>query len=385
MGRMFRRSLTLASILEGQGRSLRSAAPTPVTRTSSLRAGVKWAALRLRADLVSTTPLDVFRRVDGRQVEMTKPLVLKEPGGADMEPEEWFYSTQFDLDDTGNTFGIVASRDNHGLPTMIELVPTEAASVMVRKGIVKYRLDGKEYDRDKVWHERQFTTSGSPVGLSPTFFAAMVAGGYLSAQEFAADWFSGAGVPASHLKNTARVLQPGEAEKIRARHEASVRNGGVFVSGSDWTYDMIGAKASEAAFVDMIDATAPELCRFYGVPGDVIDVSPATSTITYANITQRNLQLLILNLGPSYTRRERTFSRRMLPQPRYAKWNTDALLRMDPASRYAQWKLGIDGRFLAPSEARDLDNRQPFTPEQEAEFGRLFPGRAATPTKELAS
>ena len=384
MGRLFTRALTLGDAADQQGRDLRSSAPAAVTRASSLRAGVKWAALRLRADLISTTPLDVFRRVNGVQVEMPKPLVLRAPGGARMEPEEWFYSTQMDLDEMGNCFGIIAARDSLNLPTMIELVPVETASVHVRKGKVTYRLDGQELTPDKVWHERQFTTSGSVVGLSPTAHAAMVTGGYLSAQAFAADWFAGSAVPAAHLKNTAKTLKPGEAAALRARHEATVRHGGVLVTGSDWTYDMIGAKASEAAFLEMVDASAPDLCRFFGVPGDVIDVHVDSSTITYANITQRNLQLLILNLGPTYTRRERRFSSGLLPAPRYAKWNTDALLRMDPASRYAQWRLGIDGRFLAPSEAREMDNRQPFTPEQLAEFDRLFPARSGStpPTKE---
>jgi hypothetical protein len=100
-------------------------------------------------------------------------------------------------------------------------------------------------------------------------------------------------------------------------------------------------------------------------------------------VTQRNLQLLVVNLGAAFTRRERKFSARLLPAPQYCKFATDALMRMDPTGRYEMHGVGIDKRFLAPSEVRELENRPPFTPEQLAEIDRLFPTRAiAAPTKE---
>lgn len=382
MGVFFgKRALTLESAWDARIRPYRGGALAP-GRDGSLRASVKWACLRLRADLVSTCPLDVYKRVNGVQVEIPKPPVLRAPGGAGMEPEEWLYSTQFDLDDVGNTFGLIRSR-SAGLPAMIELVPVESVSVIVRDGVKEVRVDGKPVPAEDVWHEKQFTTSGSPVGLSPTAYAALTMSGYLSAQQFAADWFAGAAMPAAHFRNTAKVLKDGESEKIKAKYKSTLASGDVLVTGSDWEYHMLGAKASESQFVEAIKTSAPDQCRYYGVPADMVDVETATGNITYANVTQRNLQLLIINLGPTFTRRERTFSSRLLPAPRFSKFATDALMRMDPAGRYEMHGVGIDKRFLAPSEVRELENRPPFTPEQLAEFDRLFPTRAITaPTKE---
>jgi hypothetical protein len=51
---------------------------------------------------------------------------------------------------------------------------------------------------------------------------------------------------------------------------------------------------------------------------------------------------------------------------------------MDPASRAAMLKLQIDSRTLAPSEARALDNRPPFTEAQMDEFDRFWPPKVAT-------
>lgn len=57
------------------------------------------------------------------------------------------------------------------------------------------------------------------------------------------------------------------------------------------------------------------------------------------------------------------------------KLNPGALLRMDQQSRYESYEVGIRSRFLPPSEVRDLENLPPLTPEQEAEFARLFPAK----------
>jgi phage portal protein BeeE len=48
-----------------------------------------------------------------------------------------------------------------------------------------------------------------------------------------------------------------------------------------------------------------DIARFFGCPGDLIDAAVSTGSITYANMTQRNLQFLIMHLGPAVYRRER--------------------------------------------------------------------------------
>lgn len=219
------------------------------------------------------------------------------------------------------------------------------------------------------------------MGLSPIAYAAQSMSGFLNAQEFAAAWFSKGGIPAAHLRNTAKTVDAAKAAAIKARFEATVETGGLFVTGNDWEYQMISAKASEAAVIDQLRFGVGDAARFFGVPGDMIDAETSSGSVTYANVTQRNLQLLIMNIGPAVTRRERALSR-LTPGPRYVKLNADALLRMDLRSRYEAHRVAIDGRFLAPSEVRELENRQPFTAEQEAEFARLFP--RATTTKQGA-
>lgn len=382
MSLLFKRESTLDALADAV-RLRRGGDVKHVTRKESWRSSVKWACLRLRADLLSTMPVDCYRRRDDLLVPVASPPVLKSPDGK-IDITEWLYSTQWDLDDVGNTFGLITSIDGHGRPAVIELVPAETVTVAVKGTQVTYRYGNETIAAERVWHERQFTTSGSPMGLSPTAYEALSVSGSLSSLEFLADWFSGKAIPAAHLRNTGKTLNDAETDRVKRRFEDTVRTGEVFVTGSEWEYSVLGAKASESAFLDAIKATQPDICRFHGVPGDMVDVESATGNITYANVTQRNLQLLTLNMGPAFTRRERAFSRGLTPNGQEVKFNTDAMLRMDPAARGDSMDKAITSRRMTVTEARLLDNRPPLTPEQEAEFDRLFPSRTQQPAKQGA-
>lgn len=352
-----------------------------VSRESALRHSAVWACLRLRADLISTMPVDIFRKVDGVQVEVPKPPVFITPGGKRCRWIEWSFGTQWDLDGTGNTVGVITARDGLGLPAVIELANIDDVSFKGKGNkLTSVRIGKDEYDPEQIWHEKQYTVAGIPVGLSPLAYAASSIGSYLSAQEFAADWFGNSTVPGGHLKNTAKTLKKREAAVAKENFKASVQSGDVWVSGNDWEYNMLSAKASESQFLEQMDATVPEICRYLGVPGDMIDAPSKGSAVTYANITQRNLQLLIMNIGPAIARREDAWSSGLLSNPRYVKLNTNALQRMDLKSRYEGYKVGVDSRFLPPSRILELENMPPLTPEEEAEFARLFPKGSVAPS-----
>jgi HK97 family phage portal protein len=343
-----------------------------VTPDTSLRTSAVWACQRLRADLVSTMPLDVFRRVNGRQVEVPKPAVLMNPGGSEVGIQEWLYSTQFDLDRMGNTFGVISELDGMGNPARIDLVDASTVRVTSKDGVVTYYFGRQKYSSDQVWHERQFTVSGHLMGLSPVSYAAWSIGQFQSAANFGLEWFGNGGtIPSGHFKNTSKTVSAAEGDALKTRFKASVANRDVLVTGSDWDYNAITTQQNEAQFIETQKFTLSDIARFYGVPGDLIDVAPVgKSSLTYASITQRNLQFLIMNLGAVFARREVALSR-LLANPRYVKFNTDALLRMDPDTRNAMMIAQVAGKTRTPSEVREMDNLPPFTAAQIQEFEDL--------------
>lgn len=357
-----------------------STSAVAVTSDTALRSSAVWACLRLRADLISTMPVDVFRRVQGVQVEVPKSAVLVNPGGERVHITEWLYSTQMDLDRCGNAFGVITARDGQGLPARIDLVPAgDVVAKVSGYDVTEYRIGKRTYAPADIWHERQFTVAGMAMGLSPVAHAAYSIGSYLSAQQFALDWFQNSAGPGGVLRNTVEeTIDATTAETAKARFKEATRNRDIFVTGSDWEWAAGAADASQAAFLEQMKYGVTDVCRFFGVPADMIDAEGSSSSITYANVTQRNLQLLVMNLGPAIVRREVALSN-LLPRPRYVKLNTDAILRMDPASVTANLVAQVDARLRTVTEAREVLNLAPYTPEQEAEFTRLFTAKAATP------
>lgn len=353
-----------------------------VTDENARRHSAVWACVRLRADLISTLPIKTYRTVGNVEVEVPTPAIISEPGGPSCRSMEWRYSSQSELDMCGNAFGIIAERDSLGLPKRIDLVSHQCVTVHIRSGqLDSYRIDGKVYAPRDVWHERQYTVAGSVMGMSPIAHAAYTIGAYLSAQEFALDWFANGSIPSARLKNTAQTVSTAQADVIKDRFKNAVASRDVFVHGSDWDYEMISVTANESQFLDTMRYGVEDVCRFFGVPADEIDAaSGGSANITYANITQKSLALLVKNLQPAIARREDAWSYGLLPAPRKVKLNTDALMRLDPTTRQQTLRDDLAARVRTFSEVRALMDLPPLTDSDLAEFAAVNPVKQSPPT-----
>lgn len=345
----------------------------------AMQHSVVWAAIRLRADLESLMPVDVYRKSNaagGRAVQVETPPVLLTPSvtgtGVPMSVDEWIYSGRVALDRHGNNWGRVVERDGLGQPRRIDLVdPAEVSAIVKGIRFKEVRFGTEKVPLEDIWHERQFTAPGLPIGLSPIAHAAYALSGAIGAQEFGVSWFENGAVPAAVFRNSEKVVNATEAGVISRRFKATVETGGTLVHGKDWEYLPIQASAAESAFLEQMNYSDVELCRFFGVPGDLVDVAVNSSTINYANISQRNLQVLTMNLGGAVKRRENALTQ-LARTPRFVKLNRDAVLAMDPKSRAEVIEIRTRARNLTPDEARELDDRAPLSESDYVQFERLF-------------
>jgi phage portal protein BeeE len=183
-----------------------------VTSETALRHSVVWACLRLRADLISTMPVDVYRRVGSQQVSVPTPRMLRKPSGERVDITEWLYSTQVDLDQYGNTLRPHhRTRRRRPAGTHRPVPRGRRHREGPKGGKLTSTGSAARPSRPDIWHEKQHTRAGLHVGLSPIASAAYSIGMYLSAQQFALDWFANGTIPSGHLKNTAKTLNKDEA------------------------------------------------------------------------------------------------------------------------------------------------------------------------------
>lgn len=362
------------------GGGARTAGTVTVTDERAMRHSVVWACLKLRSGLISTFPIDQYRDVLGIQTEYgPKPAILTDPGGTRLDMVDFMAATQLDIERSGNAVGLIVERNGarsryhpKGLPARIELQQASACAFVQRSGQPdRWRIGKEWYDPQDVYHERGNIVAGLPVGLPTVLYAALTIGEAQSMQEFGLSWFSGGGIPKAQMRNTAKKLSPDDIVKAKQWYRDVVNNGDLLVTGNDWEYQMIQAQNAGTEFIDGRNLTDAAVCRFFDTPGDLVDVGAKGSSITYANITQRLLEHLILRLGPATIRREKELTK-LLPTPRYVKLNTDALLRMDPETRQRVLASRIDSRLLTNSEARALDNNPPLTAADKAEFIEIY-------------
>lgn len=349
-----------------------------VTQDTAFHISAVWAALRIRADLISTFPVDVYRRVGNAQIETSKPYVLNFPGGPNCSMQEWLYASQIDLDRTGNCFGLISQRDSLGLPARIDLIPATDVAVVIRGGeLIGFRIKGTVFDPSEVWHEKQYSIPGLHVGLSPVAYASWSMGIYASLDQFIVEFLDNATTPSVVMKNNAQRLNDVQAKEMKDKWRATVQNGDALILGADWDFQPFVAEQTGLNWLQAKQYTVEDIARFFNVPHDLLDISSSGSSgnakMTYANIGQRNLQFLMFNLLPSIRRREEAFSNYLLPgtatggdarSNRYVKFNTDSLFQMDPTSQAALFASQIAAGIRTPTEARELMNLPPLTPAQ---------------------
>jgi HK97 family phage portal protein len=373
------RSLAGLTAEQHIGMHTRARVGLAVTPDTALRNSAVWAALRIRADLISTFPLDCYRRVGEQRVSVPTPRVLVEPGGAEWDYQDWAYATQFDMDRSGNTFGLITAKDGLGFPA--EIVPQALGDVTVTQkatGGIRYRIGDTEYTAwspsnpsGQVWHERQYVVAGLPVGLSPVAYAASVISENISTQQFAEQWFARKGVPASHLRNTNDTINYDDADVLKQRFMASLNNGEPLVTGVDWEFKPLQAESMGMEWLEDRKFSLTDISRFMSVPADLIDASISGESVTYANITERNLQFLIFHLGPAVARREKNLSK-LMQRPRFVKLNTDAMLRMDPKQRAEAHASALQNRWRTNAEVRALEDLKPLSAADLAEFETIY-------------
>lgn len=337
-----------------------------VTWDTSLSIPAVWACVRLRADLLSTLPIDVYARREGQQVDRPTPAVLINPAGDECDITEWLWAGQVSLDLRGNNYGRILDRDGHGLPTQIELVHPDLCSVRYDSaGLREYRFNGRKIPLDEVWHERAFAVAGSPEGLSIIRMAAAALGVDLAAESYGADWFASGSHPSAMISNDNEdmdeITQP-VAAAIKDRFLASVRRGEPAVMSGGWRYQAVQVSPGEAQFLETQRWGVQQIARLFGLPPEMIGGESGAS-MTYANVEQRSIDFLTFGFGPTIVRRERALSR-LVPQRQYVKLNVGALLRTDLLTRYRSYQLGIGASFLTPDEAREHEDMPPLTPEQ---------------------
>lgn len=331
-----------------------------VSPDSAMRLAAVWACVRLLADIVSSLPVDCYRRTPDGDVEIDPPALLQRPSAL-VGWTGWIYQAMVSLLLRGNVFGLV-TETAAGLPSRIEILSPDDVTVTQRRPLdpVEFRWRGSLLPADRMWHVPAFLMPGVPVGLSPVAYARQTIGLGLSSEEFGARWFGDGAHPTGTLSTDQQVTGE-QAEIVKQRFiDSTSSSRAPVVLGAGLKWEPIQVSPDESQFLDTQRWTVTQICRVFGVPPEMVGAAPdGSGSLTYANREQRSMDLLQYTVQPWLTRLEEAISA-LLPRPRRIKFCVDALLRADLKTRYEAHKLGIDAGFLTPNEARSLEDLAPL-------------------------
>lgn len=310
--------------------------------------------VRLISDSISTLPVDVYRKSGDEKISVTPPDWLVEPV-VGLDFTAWCGQVLSSLLLDGNAY-LLIGRGASG--SIIELRPLDPSSVNIVGG--RYLVNGRAAE---ILHIRGLMLAGSNTGLSPVAMARQTIGLGMSAMEYGKGFFDRGDGNMPGVIEIQKPAQEGTKESLAKQWQRKRAKGGrglpgVLDDGATWRPTMMSNE--DAQFLATRNLTDAQICGqiFLLDPAD-LGIGVDGSSLTYANLEQRNARRVQVTFLPWMVRVEGAISR-LLSAPRYMKFNAEGLLRGDQKTRFESYSLGIAGKFLLPNEAREKEDLAPI-------------------------
>lgn len=326
-----------------------------------------YGCVRLIADQISTLPIDVYRKSGDNRVKEATPPWLDFPV-VGLHRSAWLTQVVTSLLLDGNAYW-ARMRSPEGRLVELPVLDASKVQVMRENGRRVFKINGQVADIE-IDHIAGLMGPGSETGISPVEMARQSIGGGMAAQEYSARFF-GQGATMSGVIEVPGMLPPGGpdvagsgaalAKEFGRRHSGKNKAHlpAVLTGGATWKPTSVTPE--QAQFLETRGFTAAEIAgqMFLLDPTDLGIPMPSGSSLTYANLEQRNLRRVQVALLPWIVRIEAALSG-LLPAPRYVKFNLEGLLRGDTLSRYQAYQIGVQTGFLLNPEIRVIEDMPPL-------------------------
>lgn len=332
-----------------------------VSPDTAMRLSTWWGCVHLLASIVSGLPIDAFqRRPDGSRREMDQvPQVVANPS-AIVSPGTWRYQLVVSMLQRGNAIGVVTQRDRRMYPTTVELLDPDSVRIEQKHQLApaRFYMDKRELPAADVFHVPAYSRPGSVVGLSPIAYARHTMSAALSANRYAEEFWTGGGHPTAVLSSD-QTLDKDQAILAKERFKTATRDDKLAVLGSGLSYAAVQVSPDDAGWLDSINATDVMICRFAGVPPEMMGIAASGSSVTYANREQRAIDFLTFTVQWWLTRIEEAWTA-LLPPAEYVKHNAAALLRTDTKTRAEVAEIRLRTGLTNADYERALDDLPPI-------------------------
>ncbi len=362
MGIWFRRPQRRSVMLDGQ--PLVAGAGYAHIDGSQIGNAQQSVAIRSAVDLIasicSELPIDIYSGQGAARRPVPMPGYLEDPAGDGYGLPDWIYQLVFSWAYRGNVYGEELLRSSKGFLQQVSLFHPDQVSGQVVGGEVKWSVLGQDIPARRMMHRRVNPVPGQILGQSPITLHADTIGVTLAASRFGKGWFDSDAQPVGILRNSLAGVDPDQAKTVKQRFMAALRGDREpVVMGRGWEWQTLSVTPEESQFLGTMGYTEAQCARIFG-PGIAEILGYETGgEMTYANVQDRDIQLLKYAVG-RYIRRVERVLFAFLPRPQYAVINRDALLETNTLARYQAHQLATGGKpWKSVNEVRELENEPP--------------------------
>lgn len=346
-----------------------------VDQTSAMQLLTVYGCNRFICEGISTLPVDVLRkREDGTREESSRPRWLDQPT-PDLDRVAWLTQIITSMLLDGNAYLKLRRMSSNPLE-IDELTPLNPMAVAIRRerGRKIFLVDGRETDPFEVLHIPGVMMPGADEGMSVVEAARQTIGKGLAVEEFSGRFFGQGANLGGYLKDPG-PLDPSKAREA-ARLWARLHSGnskshlpGVTQGGMEWV--VTGVTPEQAQFLQSQQFNAAQIAAFmFQIDPTEFGVSmDKGSSVTYANLEQRNARKVQVTFLPWIVRLENALSS-LMQKSRYIKFNVSGLLRADSAARWGTYATAMSINTAAQAsgqppvlltkEMRALEDMEPI-------------------------
>lgn len=357
--------------LEGP-RSLANESAVALSEGRSLEVSTVFSCIRLLSEIVGSLSLGFYERQGpGRRIARDDhPLaqLLMAPNPF-MTGQEYIEAIAAQLCGWGNAYSMV---DRNDAKRPVFLWPLQPSNMQViRNGFdsLTYRYTHhdkvKDLEQSRVVHTKGFGTDGI-IGLSPLGHARQVLGVQVAAEQYAAKFYAGGGLP-SGVMMIDKPLTPKQREDLKANYGPLVQGEGggnsLWILEAFAKYVPISISPEDAQMLLTRQFQVGEIARIFRVPLFLL-MEMEKSTSWGTGLEQQNLAFLTYTLRPYLTRIENSLNRWLLSDAErkkfYFEFNIESLLRADSKTRFEVYSSAVQNGLSNRNEVRAKENMEPF-------------------------
>lgn len=343
-----------------------------INERTAMAVSAVYACTSLIAGAIASLPLPVYRRREGNLPERVDHpyfyLLNGRPSPLMSASTFWTWMLESRLL-AGDAFAVM---DRTATGQVREIIPVPPNNVIVEKAggelIYRLALDGGYVTRgaSQMLHVPGAGFNGLRGMPVVRYAAAQSIGIAMAADEFNARFFSNGARPDIVLRAEGE-LNPEQVNSLRTNwveryggvansHMPAVLQGGLDIK-------QLTMAAEDAQLIETRQFQVEDICRFFGVPPDMIGHSEKTSSWG-SGVEARGVNFKRYTLQRHITAFEQECDYKLFPRdPYFLEFLTAGLERGDLKSRYEAHRLALGGStgpgFATPNEIRRLENFPP--------------------------